>query len=210
LQKKKIKNELLPALHIATGTLWDFNPNEVIIAKHPEQKSGLRVVGEAELTIQVIEPPYVEMIPPKEFKEKVIKYMDKYALLKSKDKEILELAINFLNKGASSENLIERALCDFISLELLVSRLLQRKDSSECCKKDSWVKELEKRYNLSLTYDGYRINQIRAALVHGKAKISEKEKLYMEKAREIIRDHINELEKTIIRLIEIFLEEKST
>ena len=205
--KEKIKKELLPFLPIATRTPWYFNPNEVIIVKHPEQKSGPKIVGEAELTIQVVGPPRVEIIPPNEFKEKVIDYMDKYALLKSKDKEILELAINFLNRGASSENLIERTLCDFISLELLVSKLIQRKYSSKCCKKDSWVKELEKRYNVNLSYEGHRINQIRAALVHGKAKITRRKTLNAEEAIKIVEKHIDELEQTIIRLIEIFLED---
>ena len=64
-----------------------------------------------------------------------MKCAEKYSLLSSKDKEILELAIKFLNKGASSKNLIERTLCDFISLELLASRLTKKKTHVHAAKR---------------------------------------------------------------------------
>jgi len=201
IAKDKIEKELMPLLTIVMRTPLEFNPNEVIIAK-----PNFKHIPTAKIVVHLEKIPHVKVIPNEKFKKNIIRCLEKYSLLGSKDKEILELAIKFLNKGASSKNLIERTLCDFISLELLASRLTKKKDSCTCRKKDSWVEELEKKYNVSLSYEGCRINQIRAALVHGKAKLSKKKRLNAEEAMRIIGKHINELEQTIIRLIEKFLE----
>ena len=127
--KEKIERELIPLLTIVMKTPLEFNPNEVIIAKHPEQHSGFKLIAKAEIVVQVEENLRVEIISHEEFEKKIIRCTEKYSLLSSKDKEILELAIKFLNKGASSKNLDERILNDFRSLDLLVPRLINKKDS---------------------------------------------------------------------------------
>ena len=193
IAKDKIEKELMPLLTIVMRTPLEFNPNEIIIAK-----PNFKHIPTAKIVVKLEKIPNVEITSHEEFEKKIISCREKYSLLSSKDKEILELAINFLNKGASSKNLDERILNDFRSLDLLVPRLIN--------KKDSWVEELEKKYNVTLSYEGCRINQRRAALVHGKEKLSKKKTLNAEEAMRIIGKHINELEQTIIRLIEKFLE----
>ena len=85
--REKIEKELIPLLLIVMKTLLKFNPNEVIIAKHPEQHSGFRPIATAEIVVQVEENLHVEIISHKEFKKNIIRCVKKYSLLSSKDKK---------------------------------------------------------------------------------------------------------------------------
>ena len=123
---KQIEKELIPLLIVIMRMPLEFNPNKVIIAKHLEQHSGFKHIPTAKIVVK-LKIPNVKITPPKEFKKKIISYRKKYSLLSSKDKETLELAIKFLNKGASSKNLDERVLNNFMSLDLIAPRLINKR-----------------------------------------------------------------------------------
>ncbi|NJE60540.1 hypothetical protein [Thermococcus sp. 21S7] len=109
---------------------------------------------------------------------------------------VLVRAIKYWNRAMSDPDPIDRFLNLYIAIELLAGKLVNKE-----YRENKWVSALYDKFGVNGIYDGYKIHNIRAALVHYK-----NDQLDKEEAERIIEKHVDEFAQEIFELMKDYVE----
>jgi len=179
---KIIEEELLPPLILSTECGYDFNPNDMQLRSEDHGVISNIVV------VRVVRPT---MVDAHTLKNKIDEYINKITNLSEEKRSWLLKALRFWNRGSTEPDNIDKFIDYYIAFEIFVNRVIGGKP----------IHELEQQYNIKLTFNGYQVNIIRAAILHG----SHKKKLLIDEAIKIADKHVEEFGKNLWLLIQRYL-----
>ena len=193
----KIETEVLPVIVLLSDA--PYRIADIKIERLPEVKS----------TSKSVEVRLFDAIKPTDEDINIIKIFgnahaeisrinDNLKKIGLESRSIFLRSLKYWNRAMSDPDPIDRFINLYIALELLKGLLLRKEPSK---KKREWVNTLHKKYNFNKFYEGYKIHDIRAALLHYK-----NERLSKEEAERIIEKHVDEFAQEIFRLMKDYVE----
>ncbi|RLF81703.1 MAG: hypothetical protein DRN92_03445 [Thermoproteota archaeon] len=111
-------------------------------------------------------------------------------------KSVFVRAIKYWNRAMSDPDPIDRFINLYIAIELLAGKLVNKE-----YRENRWVTALYNKFGVNGMYGGYKIHDIRAALLH-----YENDRLSKEEAERIIEKHVDEFAREIFNLMKDYVE----
>lgn len=188
---KIIEQKIIPILILVAGNGYKFDPDNIrFIIEEPGKK---KTITSNVVRVKVIKPVVRNNML---FNQELIDTKKRISKLSARDRQWLFRAIRFWNRGMCENDSIDKFIDYYIAFEIIGKHLVSG---------DKWVSKLCQLYSIKCEYEGYKVNQVRAAILHGKAKNA----LTAEKAEKIARNHADEFGAEVLTLIKIFLNKLS-
>jgi hypothetical protein len=176
-------------LSMALGDVFAVENVDVVISAEEEGKKGIMVADSA----KIIE----EALVIKQFGEDSIRKIEEVLRQDYAPDELIR-ALKYIRRGLFEEDHVDKFLNCYIAFELLAA-------ADECYGGEGWTANFCSSYGIKCEFGGYKVNKIRAALVHPKA-----EELNKEQAEELARAYAGEFCKEVFAALRRITQRKNS
>jgi len=191
----EVNYKIIPVLALISSSGYIFDPNSVSYGVECKENNKV-VLKHTFSNIVRIEARNLRKVSKPFVQKEINELINFWKYLDDETRKDIARAVRFWSRGLADDDPIDKFINYYIAFEIIGKNIYKYNEKT-------WVTDICKEHELECKYDGYKVNDIRAALLH--SRHTKHRELTKEKAEEIVVGHADQFGNNIFYLLNNFI-----